>query len=361
MRKEERVLIKITLILMETPNKNPKLINIRELVSRPLADKNIINNKPQKPCKICGKELSPYLIPVGYSHSKWLVDENCEECFEIYKKISEEIEDGWENFKLSKTTFFDPGCCLLELEIVDYSDDDTRKWRNEFREKIITEWEQKNGKKLSQNWNEAKEPFKANYDAETLVENLYDKLTKMIPKRYWGAAFFLCPLEIKNYYLEKQYEKKGLYVFGKSGTGKTYSAYSLTKYLVAEDCEVQIYNLPKLLNVIRATFKKDSIYDESTDDNYHTYIRDMKDVEALENVQILIIDDIGAEKPTDWVMETLYQLINERCSNCKTTVFTSNLSLDELAERLGDRISSRIVQMCDVIEITGEDKRIKNS
>jgi DNA replication protein DnaC len=75
----------------------------------------------------------------------------------------------------------------------------------------------------------------------------------------------------------------------------------------------------------------------------------------------LIIDDIGVEKATDFVLNVFYVIINRRyLSSSTVTIFTSNLSLDEIKEQLSERISSRIAEMCSMIKLGGRDRRIKN-
>lgn len=74
--------------------------------------------------------------------------------------------------------------------------------------------------------------------------------------------------------------------------------------------------------------------------------------------KVLVLDDLGAEKSTEWSMATLFTIINRRYENIAPTIITSNLSLDELSRHIGDRITSRIVGMCRVIEFKGKDRRI---
>ncbi len=76
-------------------------------------------------------------------------------------------------------------------------------------------------------------------------------------------------------------------------------------------------------------------------------------------VQLLILDDIGAEKSSEWVQETLFVLINYRYEHMLPTIFTSNCSLKELEEKVGKRITSRMIEMCRCIRMNGEDWRIK--
>lgn len=72
-----------------------------------------------------------------------------------------------------------------------------------------------------------------------------------------------------------------------------------------------------------------------------------------------MLDDIGAEKPTEWVRETLFSLIDFRYQNNKPIIFTSNFHLSNLENKLGKPIISRIVEMCRVIKLDGEDFRLK--
>lgn len=72
--------------------------------------------------------------------------------------------------------------------------------------------------------------------------------------------------------------------------------------------------------------------------------------------RLLVLDDIGAEKPTDWVRERLYQLINYRYSNRLSTIYTSNCDRETIYSRLGERIGSRVFSSL-VVEMLGPDQR----
>ena len=72
----------------------------------------------------------------------------------------------------------------------------------------------------------------------------------------------------------------------------------------------------------------------------------------------LILDDVGAEQITDWKRSILYTLIDRRYRSMRQTIITSNLSLDEIAQKIDDRIASRLVEMGPVFSLTGEDYRI---
>ena len=76
----------------------------------------------------------------------------------------------------------------------------------------------------------------------------------------------------------------------------------------------------------------------------------------LKNADILLLDDIGAERPSEYVCERLYDLINHRYTNMLSTIYTSNLTPFELGDRLGSRIESR-VRSAEQIKLVGADRR----
>lgn len=77
----------------------------------------------------------------------------------------------------------------------------------------------------------------------------------------------------------------------------------------------------------------------------------------LKEVDIVIWDDIGTEKPSDWVRETLFSFINYRIANNMSQFYTSNVTLPELKSNLGERIISRIKGQCLDLHFRGADKR----
>jgi len=75
--------------------------------------------------------------------------------------------------------------------------------------------------------------------------------------------------------------------------------------------------------------------------------------------QLLILDDLGVEKVSDWSKQMIYALIDRRYRNMQQMIITSNLSLRQLAAQIDDRITSRIMEMGPVIGLTGADHRRK--
>jgi len=73
---------------------------------------------------------------------------------------------------------------------------------------------------------------------------------------------------------------------------------------------------------------------------------------------VLFLDDLGAEKMTDFVRQSLYAIINYREQHELPTIITSNYNLSNISGKIDDRIASRIAGMCEVIEIKGNDRRL---
>ena len=149
--------------------------------------------------------------------------------------------------------------------------------------------------------------------------------------------------------LELLYPLKSMYIYGKVGCGKTIYAAQLILNLIKQDY-LQGINRSVLFTTEPDMFMqiKKGFANEANEIIIDTYSQ----------VDTLVIDDIGSKNPTDWVLEILYLIINARYEHLKTTIFTSNFDLKELANRYGDdRICSRIERMGDCIFL----KRDSNS
>lgn len=139
----------------------------------------------------------------------------------------------------------------------------------------------------------------------------------------------------------------GLYVFsGTKGTGKTRMVSILANELIRKGIDVKFATSGRILDEIKKTWESSYEYTES------------KLMYDLTTVDILIIDDFGVEKAKDWRNEKFYNIINERYMSKRTTIFTSNYSLEDL-ERNGydSRIISRIKEVCYMIPFPGDSVR----
>jgi len=171
-------------------------------------------------------------------------------------------------------------------------------------------------------------------------------------RRYRGEGFGRMMHEKTLLRLDRRLaEGRGLWIFGDTGTGKTTLAMLISKAALEAGHSVAIYSLPKLLARIRRTYDS-----EPGGDSYLSFF------ERLTSVDLLHIDDLGAEKRTDWVLEQLYALVNERYERQRSLIVTSNFEDDELEKQLGMRIVSRLVDICgDPVLLFGEDRRMRVS
>jgi DNA replication protein DnaC len=181
-----------------------------------------------------------------------------------------------------------------------------------------------------------------------------------IPKRFRGVGFDRQPIadmdptltrEIRTFVraVDDNLDKgKGLWLFGDVGTGKTSLAMLVSKAALEAGRSVAIYSMPRLLSDIKET------YEDRSERSY------MQLFERLVGVDLLHIDDLGAEKRTEWVLEQLYSIINERWQEQRSVVVTTNLiDVDELRDQIGPRTVSRLHEMCDLIPIMGRDRRMQ--
>jgi DNA replication protein DnaC len=142
---------------------------------------------------------------------------------------------------------------------------------------------------------------------------------------------------------------RGLWLMGDTGTGKTTLAMLVSKAALQDNRSVAIYSLPKLLARIRRTYDS-----EPGGDSYLSFF------ERLTSVDLLHIDDLGAEKRSDWVLEQLYALVNERYEAQRSVLVTTNLDQQQLEEQIGSRTVSRLVEICgDPLPLFGPDQRVQ--
>ena len=151
----------------------------------------------------------------------------------------------------------------------------------------------------------------------------------------------------------------GYFLYGPCGVGKTHRAVAIMRELIIRKSKAYrmadivrgIYDarfIPviSLLMRIKSSFSTES--NESEGDV----------IDRLTSPELLVLDDIGTEKVSDWTLQTLYAIIDTRSREKKQTIITSNYSLDEISKRMTDRISSRIRGMCKVVPMIGQDRRL---
>jgi DNA replication protein DnaC len=188
-------------------------------------------------------------------------------------------------------------------------------------------------------------------------------IDSVIPAKYRGVSFERPPVTLMNEIVVRRVREycrsiaqnlddgRGLWLYGSSGTGKTTLAMLVSRTALEAGRSVAIYSLPKLLSRIRRTFDA-----EHGEQSYSDLF------ERLATVDLLHVDDLGAENRTEWVLEQLYALVNERYESQRSLVVTTNLEEHELEEQIGARVVSRLVEMCgDPLPLFDDDRRMRVS
>lgn len=168
-----------------------------------------------------------------------------------------------------------------------------------------------------------------------------------IPARYENAKYEEVPENIRALVKGMRESKRGIYIYGGVGSGKTHVAYAIAKKW--EDVTkkyVHFWNTTELMQEFKDDFDRNAYDKKHTLDN------------LMHSDQLIVLDDIGVEKISDWVMERFYLLVNKRYNEMRPIIFTSNYSPADLADRIGERTVSRIVELCDVVKLDGIDRRV---
>ena len=167
---------------------------------------------------------------------------------------------------------------------------------------------------------------------------------------------------------------RGLLFMGPAGVGKTHLAVSVMKGLLAKGFACVFYEFGSLLKEIQDSYNPISKSSE------------MRVLAPVYQSDVLVLDELGATIPTDWVRDTMYQIINKRYNDKKLTIFTTNYldevrientpdavqpvrtfsrkasaerikDLTSLEDRIGTRLRSRLYEMCREVMIDGDDYR----
>ena len=154
--------------------------------------------------------------------------------------------------------------------------------------------------------------------------------------------------------LAHQYPKTdvGLLLTGKVGVGKTHLAVSIIKMLTERGFTCLFYEFGSLLKEIQDSY------------NPTTKASELSILRPVLEADVLVLDELGASKPTDWVRDTMAHIINTRYNDRRLTIFTTNYADERvndreetLEDRIGIRLRSRLYEMCRAVKISGDDYR----
>ena len=186
--------------------------------------------------------------------------------------------------------------------------------------------------------------------------------------RSLGRAHLAARKFVEGYPLETN--GSGLLLTGAIGVGKTHLAVGILEALMKErGVQGLFYDYRELLKQVQNSY------------NANVAATELEVLAPVFNAEVLVLDEIGASKPTDWVWDTVAHILNTRYNDRRTTIITTNyanlppLGMDggvttlaqaraaareeTLGDRIGERMRSRLQEMCIVVEMQGEDFRQK--
>ena len=151
-----------------------------------------------------------------------------------------------------------------------------------------------------------------------------------------------------NLFYEMEQNGSGLLLWGGVGTGKTFIAACIANALIDQGVSVLMTNVPRIMNGMSGLFSEDR----------NRYL------DQLNRYRLLIIDDLGSERNTEYSTEQLYTVIDNRYRSGKPMILTTNLTLDEMKnirDRAHERIYGRILERCMPLRVNNENIRMKNA
>lgn len=190
-------------------------------------------------------------------------------------------------------------------------------------------------------------------------------LTHEIPRKYRNVGFDRPPINEMDPALVREIRRycdaiddrldggDSLWLFGDSpGTGKTTLAMLVSQHALHAHRSVAIYTGPQLLTAIRTT------YDQSSTQSYGQLMN------RLRGVDLLHVEDLAVARTTDWVLEQLYTVVNDRYQDERSILITADVkSPEDLGDHVGRRTYSRLSEMCGelILPIFGSDRRVQRS
>src|ERR1700761_143505 len=180
--------------------------------------------------------------------------------------------------------------------------------------------------------------------------------------RSLGAAHLRARKFVESYPLETT--GTGLLLTGSIGVGKTHLAVGILQALVAERGATGLFfDYRDLLKQVQNSY------------NNKVAATELELLAPVFDAEVLVLDELGASNPTDWVWDTVAHILNTRYNDRRTTIITTNYSNagplgtesaprgvmreETLGDRIGERMRSRLQEMCVVVEMQGEDFRQK--
>jgi DNA replication protein DnaC len=181
----------------------------------------------------------------------------------------------------------------------------------------------------------------ANFSLEYYSKEVYEKFN-MSPRENMTMVYKTC-IEFVNRFPNSD----NLLMMGDAGLGKTHLALSIADALIKKGHHVIYCSASNIFKKVESEYFEDYKNSDTLD--------------TLKAADILIIDDLGAEYINSFVVSTLYDIVNTRLVEKKSTIYTTNITKSPILEsRYGEKVSSRLTGCCRLLFFYGDDIRIKN-
>jgi DNA replication protein DnaC len=163
-------------------------------------------------------------------------------------------------------------------------------------------------------------------------------------------------MQVRGFAANYPLDSRGLIFVGSIGAGKTHLAVGALKAVIADRGAQGLFcDYRELLRLIQNSY------------NPQVFTTELEILNPVMNAEVLVLDDLGAIRPTEWVWDTVSLVLNSRYNNMRTTIITTNypalppgaggLREETLGDRIGERMRSRLVEMCREVEMCGLDYR----
>ena len=163
-------------------------------------------------------------------------------------------------------------------------------------------------------------------------------------------------MQVRGFAANYPLDSRGLILVGSIGAGKTHLAVGALKAVIADRGDQGLFcDYRELLRLIQNSY------------NPQVFTTELEILNPVMNAEVLVLDDLGAIRPTEWVWDTVSLVLNSRYNNMRTTIITTNypalppgaggLREETLGDRIGERMRSRLVEMCREVEMCGLDYR----